>query len=512
MGIQHIGFANRKYLSAQTDAIVKRASFFNKMYLEVGGKLSYDYHAARILPGYDPNVKVEVLRNLAKHKDFEIFYCLSAKHLEGGKVRADFNMNYANISIKNINDLRDFGFDVSAVIINRFSGERSAEKFKRYLTNTGMRVYLQPEIEGYPVNIERIVSSEGYGKTAYIETNKDLVVVTGAGPGSGKMATCLSQMYHENKKGIRVGFSKYETFPVWNLPLEHAVNLAYEAATADIADKNMVDPFYLQRTQKVAINYNRDIENYEIISSILKKIVGDLNEHEKEAYGSPTDIAISLTKEGIINDEICQEAAKQEIIRRYFNYKKDAILGKEPKETLDRMDVLLNKLNLTPEYRSTVLPARAAMASCKNTPGKGHKDVYCGSAIQLHDGKIIAGKNSPLLHAGSAAVINSIKYLARIPDEKKLLPAETISQITELNKSILNSNSESLNVNEVLIALATSARTNEGTKIAMTKLKELRDCNMHTTHLLSPGDDDGLRKLGISVTTDAMFTTLQYIL
>lgn len=504
------GFDNEKYLKAQANAIIERASVFKKLYLEVGGKLCGDQHAVRVLPGYEPNVKVHVLQQLKKKKDFEVLYCLSAKDLARGKIRADLNLNYAGASIKTLNDLRGFGFDVSAVVINRFSGEPEAIKFRRYLENIGMKVHTQPEIKGYPNNVKKIVSAQGYGKGHHIKTEKNLVVVTGAGPGSGKMSTCLSQMYHENKSGTRTGFSKFETFPIWNIPLEHPVNLAYEAATADIADKNMPDPFYFKRKKTIAINYNRDVENFRIIRKIIEKIIGKLSREEEDAYGSPTEIALNMTKEGIVDDAACREAAKQEIIRRYFNYKKDMLLGIEPKETLARVEALMQKLKIAPEYRKAVVRAREAMEEAKKKPGKGNRGVFCGAALQLSDGRIAAGKNSPLLHAESACILNAIKVLAGVADKTDLLPNEVVQEIARLKEDVLRMSSESLNVEEVLIALAISAKTNPAAKIAMGRLKELRGCDMHATHLLSMGDDSGLRKLGVIVTTDSLFTIPRY--
>ncbi len=492
-----IGFDTKKYLEAQTEAILDRIKKFNKLYLEFGGKFCHDFHAARVLPGYDCNTKIKLLQSLKKNID--ILFCINAKDIQDGKVMGDFGITYDNATVKLINDLRNFGLDVTAVIINRFNEQTAANKFRHYLKNLGIKTYTQPEIQGYPTDINKIVSDNGFGKNPYIKTEKPIVIVTGAGPGSGKMSTCLSQLYYDRKNGLESGFAKFETFPVWGLPLDHPVNIAYEAATADIGDINMVDPFHLKAYNKIAINYNRDIENFNIMQGILNKIVGknSLN------YNSPTDMCVNMTKTGIINNKIVEEAAKQEIMRRYFRYKKEALRGIVSTKTVNRIEKLMLILKLKPIDRKVVEPAREAAAQAK-VSGKGHKGFFCGAAIQLADSTIVAGKNSSLLHAESAAILNALKNLAKIPDKIDLLPLGILKQITALKAAITKSYSESLNVEELLITLSISVTTNPTAELAMSKLKELKGCEMHVTHLPSQGDEAGLRNLQINLTTDSL--------
>jgi len=495
------GFDTEKYLQVQSAEILKRVEGFSKLYLEFGGKICDDFHAARVLPGYEPNTKIKMLQTI---KDVsEIVFCVSAKDIEEGRIRGDFGITYETMTLKSINDLKDLGLDVSSVIINRFSGEKKALKFKNYLDNIGVKVYLQKEIEGYPSDVDKIVSDDGYGQNPYVETQKKIIVVTGAAPGSGKMSFCLSQLYQDSLKGINSGFAKFETFPIWNLPIDHPVNTAYEAATADIGDVNMVDPFHLREYNVSAINYNRDIENFPILMNILQKI-------GKDIYKSPTDMGVSRTKEGIIDDSAVQEAARQEIIRRYFRYRKEHLLGICEKEVLDRMEVLMQKLNLNELDRRVVLAARRCAEDCYYAK-KGNKNFFCGAAIELGDGKIITGKNSPLLHAESAAIVNALKYLAFIPDDIPLITESLIQNIRKMKQSVEGSNNPSLDVSEILIALAISSQTNPGVEKCMAKINLLRGCEIHATHLPSKGDEEGIRNIGMNFTTDAELTPRIYL-
>ncbi len=494
------GFDTEKYLKVQTKAILDRVDKFNRLYLEFGGKLCYDFHAARVLPGYDPNTKIKVLQEL---EDVEVIFCISAKDIQKGRIRGDFGLTYDISALKTINDLRGFGLDVSAVVINRFGDELAAVKFKKYLENLKIKVYVQPEIQGYPADINRIVSANGYGRNPYIKTKKSIVVVTGAGPGSGKMSTCLSQLYYDYNNNIDSDFAKFETFPIWNLPIDHPVNVAYEAATADISDVNMVDPFHLKAYSIVAINYNRDIENFSIMKKIIDKIVNE-SKDKKIVYNSPTDMCVNNTKEGIVDDAIVREAAKQELIRRYFRYKKEVFLGIEKQETVRKLEKLMQKLSVKVEDRKVVMKAREAAIGARKS-GKGNKGVFCGASIELADGSIITGKNSPLLHAESAAVLNAIKELAKIRDDINLLPRHIIENINKLKKNVVRS-AVSLDVEEIMITLAISASANPMAELCIGKLAELRNAEMHVTHLLSKGDEAGLRKLGLNVTTDAQST------
>jgi len=498
-----IGFDNERYLEAQSKAILERVEMFKgKLYLEFGGKICHDLHAARVLPGYDPNVKIKLLQRL---KDIlEIVYCIHAGDIEKGRMRGDFGLTYDTATLRTFDDLEDFGFSISAVIVNRYHGEKAAERFINFLKSRGMRVYTQPEIQGYPADIEKIVSPEGYGRNPFVETTKPLVIVTGAGPGSGKMSTCLSQVYHHHLHDQSAGFAKFETFPIWNLPLDHPVNVAYEAATADLKDRNMVDPFHLAAYGVTAINYNRDIENF----SIMKEIIDRISEKNSQlsAYKSPTDMGVNKAKEGIVDDNVVREAAKQEIIRRYFRYSWELKQGIESKDTVSITEKLMQQVGVKPTDRPTVPAARKAAERAKEL-GKGNRGVYCGSAVQLPDGKIIVGMNTPLLHAESAALLKAAKKMAGIPDEIDLLPESLIKNIAKLKREILAGKSESLNVEEVLVALSISAATSPTSEACLDKLKLLEGCEFHSTHTIGKGDENGLRKLKLNVTTDALPTS-----
>lgn len=505
--MEKIGFDNEKYLKAQIDSILDRVKKFNgKLYLEFGGKLCYDYHAARVLPGYHPNAKIEILKIL-KDK-IEIIFCVSAKHIEDGRIRGDFGLTYDNVTIKTIEDLKEFGLEVSSVVINRFSGEKRAQILKNYLERLNVKVYLQKEIEGYPTNIDLIVSDDGYGQNPYIETKNPIVVVAGAGPGSGKMSLCLSQVYHESKRGISSGFAKWETFPIWNLPLEHPVNVAYESATADIGDFNVVDPFHLSNYVEVAVSYNRDVENFSIVKAIIDKIIK--SDNPMSEYKSPTDMGVNKVRDGIIKDEIVRKAAKEEIIRRWFRYNKEFIAGICDKNTLSRMEIIMQKAGVKDIDRKVVLPAREAEREAKEK-GKGHKGIYVGCAIELPDGSIVKGKNSPLLHAESATIINAIKKIANIPDEIDLLSPKVIKNIVNMKENILGEAYASLSLEETLIALAVGIDVNPMADICAKALSKLRGCEMHITHMPTPGDENGLRKIGVNYTTDGKPTLQNYI-
>jgi len=495
------GFDTKKYLKSQTQTILDRIKKFdNRLYLEFGGKLCYDSHAARVLPGYEADAKIQLFLQLKK--DLKIFYCISAKDLQKGKITSvGAWLTYDLQTLKDVNELIEKGIDVGGVVINRFEGEEAAKRFKRQLENLGINVYVQNEMKNYPQNIDFIVSENGFGSQKYIEMDKSLIIVTGAGGGSGKMNFCLCQIYHDNKIGVNSGFAKFETFPIWNLPLNHPVNVAYEASTADLKDENMVDPFHLKSYNVEAINYNRDVENFTIMKKIFEKIVR--KENFVNEYKSPTDMGVNKAKDGIIDDEIVQEAAKQEIIRRYFQYKKDFMKGIITKDVVERSEELMKKVCVSVENRKVVLPAREAAIEAERK-GKGHKGIFCGAAIELMDGRIVTGKNSPLLHSESACVLNAIKVLANIPDENFLLSSHTLENIAKLKKEVLDAKSESLNVEETLTALATSTATNPLAERGIKELKELKDCEMHVTHVLSSGDESGLRKLGLNVTTDSI--------
>ena len=495
---KEVSFNNEKYLSEQTKEILSRVKKFdNKLYLEFGGKICFDYHAARVLPGYDPNVKMRLLEKLKDHA--EIIISVYAKDIEQGRVRGDYGITYDLATLKLIDDLKAWNLDVTSVVLTRFNNEPAAVKFKRRLEKLGLKVYKHLTIKGYPHDLEKIVSSHGYGRNEYIETKKPIVIVTAPGPGSGKLATCLSQLYHDHVKGINSGYSKFETFPIWNLTLNHPVNIAYEAATVDLADFNLVDPFHLEKYKKEAINYNRDVDAFPILRNIIHKITGSKDSY----YNSPTDMGVNRAGFGIINDEGAQDAAKQEIIRRYFRHNLEFATGVGTKEELERAEAIMDKTGVKPEDRLVVLPARKAAADCKKKQ-KGNKGYYCGAAIELSDGKIITGKNSPLMHAASSAIINAIKYLADTDDKIHILKPEVISDLSKLKKDILSMASESLTLDEILVALSISAHTDKSAKKALSMLKDLSGCELHNTHLPTPGDEAGLRRLGINFTTDAI--------
>lgn len=494
-----VGFDNEKYLSQQSDSILERVSRFDKLYLEFGGKLMYDYHAARVLPGYDPNVKMRLLQKLRDKS--EVILCIYAGDIERKKLRADFGITYDSDALRLIDDLREWNIDVTTVIITRFDNQPSATLFKNKLERRGVQVHIHRATQGYPTDVDTIVSDSGYGANIYIETKKPIVVVTGPGPGSGKLATCLSQFYHEYRRGVHAGYAKFETFPIWNLPLKHPVNIAYEAATADIRDFNCIDSFHLEAYNEKSINYNRDVEAFPLLRRIIEKIT-----NAPSFYKSPTDMGVNRAGFGIVNDEAVQTAAIQEVIRRYFRYACEYALGFTDKETVQRVGLLLDELGVTPEHRIVVNPARLAAANAERT-GKGNEGIFCGAAIELPDGKIITGKNSPLMHASSALILNAVKHLANLPESMYLLLPSITASLSHFKKEILRGKMLSLDLEETLIALSISATFNPAAQIAVEKLKELRGCEVHLTHMPTPGDEAGLRKLGANLTSDPDFAT-----
>ena len=501
--IKKTGFDNEKYLKDQTSAILDRVKKFdNKLYLEFGGKLCFDYHAARVLPGYDPNVKIRLLQSLKDKID--IVLSIYAADIEKGRVRGDFGITYDAATFKLIDDLRRWGLDILAVVITRFANQPSAIIFKNKLERRGVKVYLHYPIEGYPADINAIVSDNGFGRNDYIETKSPIVVVTAPGPNSGKLSTCLSQLFLEHKRGINAGYAKFETFPIWNLPLKHPVNVAYEAATADIQDFNLVDPFHLNKYNKTSINYNRDVESFPILKLILSRIFAQNN--NLPMYNSPTDMGVNRAGFGIVEDRLVQDAAKQELIRRYFRYNSEYVLGIEKKDTVDRVSLLMEEMGVKVTDRLVVGVARKS-AEDAEAKDKGNDGIFCGAAIQLNDGQVITGKNSKLMHAASSLVMNAVKVLARLPDEILLLSPNVINQIAKLKEDILKADSESLDLEECLIALSISAATNHTAELAMNKLGELKGCEMHMTHIPTPGDEVGLKRLGVNLTTDGKFSS-----
>ncbi len=497
-GIQ--GFDNAVYLREQTRAILQRVDrFSNKLYLEFGGKLLFDYHAARVLPGFDPNVKMQLLTQLKEKA--EILLCIHAGAIERKKMRADFGITYDADALKLIDELREWGIELRGVVITRFDGQPAAVQFRNKLQRRGIAVFEHRPTKGYPADVDRIASSEGYGANPYIESKKPLVVVTGPGPGSGKLATCLSQMYHDHRRGIRSGYAKFETFPIWNLPLSHPVNVAYEAATADLNDINMIDPFHLEACGRTAINYNRDIEAFPVLCKIVGRITGG-----ETIYRSPTEMGVNRATTGIVNDAAVQAASRAEVIRRYFRATSEYAMGLVEDRTVQRIQRLLEVLHVKPEDRRVVGPAREAACEAERR-GKGNEGVFCGAAMELKDGRLVTGKNSPLMHAASSLVINAVKQLADVPDGIHLLAPSVIDSVAKIKKDILGQKSVSMDLEEILIALAISMTSNPTAQLCIEKLKDLRGCDAHMTHIPTPGDEAGLRRLGVHLTSDPNFAT-----
>jgi uncharacterized protein (UPF0371 family) len=495
-----IGFDNDKYLQEQSAAILERVRCFgNKLYLEFGGKLLFDYHAARVLPGFDPNVKMRLLAKLKEKA--EILLCIHAGAIERKKMRADFGITYDVDAMKLIDDFREWGIELRGVVITRFEGQSGAVQFQNKLQRRGIPVCTHRPTLGYPTEVDRIVSPDGYGANPYIQTEKPLVVVTGPGPGSGKLATCLSQIYHDHLRGVHSGYAKFETFPIWDLPLMHPVNVAYEAATADLHDVNMIDPFHLEARNQTAINYNRDVEAFPVLHKILERITGT-----EPIYRSPTEMGVNRASAGIANDDVVQAASRAEVIRRYFRYSSEYLMGLADEGTVQRVERLMEVLRIKPEDRKVVGPARCAAEEAQRQ-GKGHEGAYCGAAIELKGGCIVTGTNSPLMHAASALVINAVKQLAGVPAEIHLLAPSIIEAVAKLKREILSHNAVSLDLQETLFALGISVTANPMAQLCVEKLKQLRGCDVHITHVPTPGDEIGLRRLGVHLTSDPHFAT-----
>jgi uncharacterized protein (UPF0371 family) len=495
-----IGFDNEKYLAEQTAAIHERvARFRDKLYLEFGGKLLFDYHAARVLPGFDPNVKMRLLQGLADQA--EVVLCIYAGDIEKKKVRADFGITYDVDALKLIDDLGTWGVAVRAVVITRYDHQPAATAFMRRLEHRGVRVYIHARTRGYPNDLDVVVSPEGYGANPCIPTERPIVIVTGPGPGSGKLATCLSQVYHEHRRGIGAGYAKFETFPIWNLPLTHPVNVAYEAATAELGDVNQLDHFHLEAYDERAVNYNRDLEAFPLLQRILEKITGD-----RAVYRSPTDMGVNRAGFGIVDDGAVREAGGQEVVRRYFRYACEHAMGLVPGETVQRVELLMNDLGLRPESRLVVEPARQA-AERARASGKGSAGIFCGAAVELPDGTVVTGCNSPLMHAAASLLLNAAKRLAGIPDDVHLLAPEVIASLSHLKRDVLGGLRVSLDAEEALIAVAMSTTGSAAARAAVAALPALRGCEVHMTHMPTPGDEAGLRKLGVNLTAEPQFAT-----
>ena len=483
-----IGFDNDKYLKMQSEHIRERINQFgNKLYMEFGGKLFDDYHASRVLPGFAPDSKLRMLMQLSDQA--EIVIVISAGDIEKNKVRGDLGITYAADVLRLIDVFKDRGLYVGSVAITQYSGQRAADAFKQRLNELGIKVYTLYNIEGYPSNIPLIVSDEGYGKNEYIETTRPLVVITAPGPGSGKMATCLSQLYHEHKRGIPAGYAKFETFPIWNLPLKHPVNLAYEAATADLNDVNMIDPFHLEAYGKTTVNYNRDIEIFPVLNEIFTQIYGE------SPYKSPTDMGVNMAGNCIIDDEICQEASRQEIIRRYYNAMDARKSGKGSESEIFKLEVLMKKAGVTVHDRKVV---DAALSYAEETGAPA-------AALELDNGKMILGKTSDLLGALSAVLLNALKELAGIDRHYHVISPAAIEPIQLLKTEYLGSHNPRLHTDEVLIALSTTAASDQAARQALEQLSRLSGCQAHTSVMLSEVDIKIFKRLGIQLTMEPQY-------
>ena len=492
------GFDNDKYLKMQSERIMERIkSFGGKLYMEFGGKLFDDHHASRVLPGFKPDSKIRMLTQI--REDVEVVVVINSADIEKNKVRGDLGITYDLDVLRLIDAFRSYGLYVGSVVLTRFEGQECAIQYQKKLEALGIKVYRHYPIAGYPNEVPTIISDEGYGKNDYIETKHSLVVVTAPGPGSGKMAVCLSQLYHEHKHGIKAGYAKFETFPVWNLSLSHPVNLAYEAATADLNDVNMIDPYHLEAYGLTTVNYNRDVAIFPVLNAMFEKIYGS------SPYKSPTDMGVNRLSCGIIDDEVVKDASKQEVVRRYLLSKTDYVKGNCDIDVVDRLKIIMDSLEINEEYKTTVLPARKKAQELKSTM-KGD-EVASVIAIELNDGKIMTGKTTSITESSASVILNALKYYANIPDDMLLLAPLVLRPIQELKSKISNNKNAILNVEEVLIALGICATTNTMAEKAMTQIDKLMNCKAHSTTIMSNADEQMFRKLGIQVTSDPVFAS-----
>lgn len=483
-----IGFDNEKYLTMQSEHIKQRiGEFGDKLYLEFGGKLFDDYHASRVLPGFAPDSKLRMLLQMADQA--EILIAINAADIEKNKVRHDLGITYDEDVLRLIQEFRDKGLYVGSVVITQYSGQSGADQFKTKLEHRDIKVYRHYCIEGYPSNVPLIVSDEGYGKNDYIETTRPLVIITAPGPGSGKMATCLSQLYHENKRGIKAGYAKFETFPIWNLPLKHPVNLAYEAATADLNDVNMIDPYHLEAYGITTVNYNRDVDIFPVLNAIFEGIYGE------SPYKSPTDMGVNMAGFCIMDDEACCEASKQEIIRRYYHALNRLAKEEGTSDEVYKINLLMNKAKIDSTMRAVIAPC---LERSKVSGGPA-------AAMELNDGTIVTGKTSSLLGASAALLLNAIKVLGDIPHNIHLIAPSAIEPIQTLKTQYMGSKNPRLHTDEVLIALSMSAATDETAKKALAQLPKLRGCQVHTSVMLSDVDIKVFSKLGVQLTSEQVY-------
>ncbi len=488
--MKKIGFDNDKYLRMQSEHIRERISQFGgKLYLEFGGKLFDDYHASRVLPGFQPDSKLRMLLQIKEQ--VEIVIVINAGDIEKNKLRGDLGITYDLDVLRLIDGFRSIGLYVGSVVMTRYQGQPVAEAFQERLESLGVKVYRHYPIEGYPSNITKIVSDEGYGRNEFIETSRELVVVTAPGPGSGKMATCLSQLYHEHKRGVRAGYAKFETFPIWNLPLKHPVNLAYEAATADLDDVNMIDPFHLEAYGTTTVNYNRDVEIFPVVTAMFEKIMGTC------PYKSPTDMGVNMAGNCIIDDEAVREASCQEIVRRYYTALCGQRQGVVSEDVIYKLELLMKKAEVTVHDRAVIAPA-LQKAALTGAPA---------AAMELPDGTIVTGKTSDLLGASAALLLNALKILGGISDDIHLISPVIIEPIQHLKVSHLGNRNPRLHTDEVLIALSICAATNPTAELAMEQLARLRGCEVHSSVILSAVDERVFRRLGINITCEPRYQT-----
>ncbi len=484
-----IGFDNEKYLKMQSEYIKERISKFgDKLYLEFGGKLFDDFHASRVLPGFEPDSKLKMLLQLADQS--EIVIVIAADAIEKNKKREDLGITYDKDVLRLIEEYRSCGLYVGSVVVTMFKGQSAAKTFKEKLEKQGITVYMHYAIEGYPTNVNHIVSDEGFGMNDYIETTRPLVIITAPGPGSGKMATCLSQLYHDNKRGVKAGYAKFETFPIWNIPLKHPVNLAYEAATADLNDVNMIDPFHLESYGEVAVNYNRDIEIFPVLNAVFEGIYGE------NPYKSPTDMGVNMVGNCIFDDEAVSEASTMEIIRRYYKAVKAMALGDDVENEVYKIELLMKQAKITTADRKVTVAANE----------RAEKLGVPTAAIELPDGTIITSKTSELLGASAALILNALKHLGGIDDEAHLIAPNAFEPIQDLKTKYLGSKNPRLHSDEVLIALALSALNDENARIAMEQLPKLSGCQVHTSDMLSDVDIKTFKKLNVDLTSEPVFT------
>ena len=488
-----IGFDNDKYLKIQSEHIKERiGQFGDKLYLEFGGKLFDDYHASRVLPGFLPDSKLKMLMQLSNMA--EIVIVISAADIEKNKVRGDLGITYDVDVLRLIAEFEERGLFVGSIVITHYAGQSGAKQFKEKIKKKGIRVYLHYIIEGYPANIPLIVSEDGFGKNDYIETQRPLVVITAPGPGSGKMATCLSQLYHDNMRGIKAGYAKFETFPIWNIPLKHPVNLAYEAATADLNDVNMIDPFHLEAYGETTVNYNRDIEIFPVLSAIFEGIYGECR------YKSPTDMGVNMAGNCIIDDDACCQASKMEIIRRYYQTVNKVVKEEASENEVYKIELLMKQAKITTDDRKVTLAAKR----------RAQDHGMAAAAIELEDGTIITSKTSDFLGASAALLMNALKYLAGVDHEVKLIKPEAIVPIQDLKVRFLGGRNPRLHTDEVLIALTLASCTDENAKKALEQLPKLKGCQVHTTVMLSEVDIKIFKKLGVDLTSEPVQTVKKW--